>query len=208
MSLNYDIKKLKTGDVLLFHNNTYSIWNPISIFSRLIEYFTNSSYSHVGIILKDPTWIDQDLKGIYVWESSYEGTPDPQDNKIKFGVQLTPLSEMMKKRHETLYIRPLYTSTPKLTLEVLKKIHYTVYDKPYDVVPLDWICAYDRSRIHKRTTKRFFCSALVSYIFTEAGIVSKDTDWSIIWPSDFASDNNNLKWENGCYLKKLELFKK
>ena len=72
---------LETGDVLLFHDKSYSLWKPLSLFGKLIEYFTQSSYSHVGLILKNPTWIDDKLNGVYLWQSSYEGTPDPQDNK-------------------------------------------------------------------------------------------------------------------------------
>ena len=65
-------------------------------FSSLIRFGTHSDYTHVGVILKDPTFINPVLKGLYVWESGYEGTPDPQDNKIKVGVQITPLFEMIQ----------------------------------------------------------------------------------------------------------------
>ena len=41
----------QTGDLLLFSENT-------NIFSRLIEYFTHSKYSHTAIILQNPTYID------------------------------------------------------------------------------------------------------------------------------------------------------
>ena len=46
------INDLNTGDILLFHDKSYSIWKPLTIFGKLIEYFTKSSYSHIGIILK------------------------------------------------------------------------------------------------------------------------------------------------------------
>ena len=47
------------------------------------------------MVLKDPEFIHPTLKGTYIWESSWEGTPDPQDGINKFGVQITPLSELL-----------------------------------------------------------------------------------------------------------------
>ena len=44
------------------------------------------------------------LKGYYVWESGWEGTPDPQDGKVKFGVQITPFEEIFqnyKKKNDS-----------------------------------------------------------------------------------------------------------
>ena len=84
-----DIKNLKTGDILLV--SSHLSWNPISVFGLLIEWFTGRPYSHIGMILKDPTWIKPEMTGLYLWESSWHGTRDPQDDKIKLGVQITPL---------------------------------------------------------------------------------------------------------------------
>ena len=78
---------LKTGDLLLFDCENYSGSGFISYF---IKKFTQSNISHIAMVLKDPDFIDPPLKGIYVWESNYEGKPDPQDGTIKFGVQITP----------------------------------------------------------------------------------------------------------------------
>ena len=76
---------LKTGDLILFDNGGC---NPLSL---LIKYFTGSQITHIAMILKDPDFIAPPLKGYYVWESNYEGEPDPQDDKIKLHVQITPL---------------------------------------------------------------------------------------------------------------------
>ena len=53
------------------------------------------------MVLKDPTYINENLKGIYVKTISYEGTPDPQDGKIKLGVQITPIGHFIDyyKKH-------------------------------------------------------------------------------------------------------------
>ena len=62
------------------------------------------NYSHVAMILKDPYFINPALKGLYVWESSFNGTPDPQDNKIKLGVQITPLHELINEYQSRCWI--------------------------------------------------------------------------------------------------------
>ena len=81
---------LKTGDIILFSSHSKDI---LSYFSSLIKWGTHSDYTHVAMILKDPCFLDKPLEGLYVWQSGWEGKPDPQDNKTKLGVQITPLQE-------------------------------------------------------------------------------------------------------------------
>ena len=85
---------LQTGDILLFDNTENGGF--INGLSKLIKWGTHSNYTHVAMVLKDPSFIHPTLKGLYVWESSYEGKPDPQDGKIKLGVQITPLVELLE----------------------------------------------------------------------------------------------------------------
>lgn len=193
-------KNLKTGDIMLFSDDI--TFNPISWFGKLVEVFTGKPYSHVGMILKDPTWIKEDMYGIYLWESSFEGTPDPQDGKIKLGVEITPIEQVLKQKRCKMYIRQLFAED-KLTIPILEKIHKIVYEKPYDFNPIDWLAAYLRKPIGKRKYGRYFCSALVACIYTEAEILDKNTDWSLVRPSDFDEGDNHLNWEEGCRLEGL-----
>ena len=120
---------LKTGDILLFDNGGC---NPISM---LIKYFTSSNITHVAMVLKDPDFIDPPLKGYYAWESNYEGEPDPQDNEVKFGVQITPLDEICDKYREKnseIYTRSINCCSELLSKDHLKEVHSVVYDKKYD----------------------------------------------------------------------------
>ena len=68
-------------------------------------------------------------------------------------------------------------------------------------MPLDWICALFRYDRKPKKTDRFWCSALVGYIYTELGLLPYNTDWSILRPSDFSSENKNLPLIN-CKLEK------
>ncbi len=180
---------LNTGDILLFCGND-------SCISSLIKKFTNSEFTHVGMILKDPNFIHPTLEGYYVWESGKEDEPDPQDNKNKFGVQITPFEEIYQsyqKDNGKIYVRKVNQPNNIFTLDKLEKIHKVVYDKPYDIVPKDWIEGYLQKDPNPQKTNRFWCSALLGYIYTQCGCLNGDTDWSILRPCDF-TDNTKLKF--------------
>jgi len=192
--------ELKTGDLILFDNG------GCNVFSSLIKYFTNSEITHIGMILKDPDFIEP-LKGIYVWESNWEGEPDPQDNKIKFGVQITPLEEICdkyKQKNSAIYSRRVNCPPELLSNDNLKKVHSIVYDKEYDFYPTDLINALQRNDTEPQKTDRFWCSALVGCIYTECKLLDSTTDWSILRPSDFTPEyETNLQFINNVTLGEL-----
>tara|TARA_A100001015_G_C14841962_1_gene652846 strand:- start:55 stop:702 length:648 start_codon:yes stop_codon:yes gene_type:complete len=209
---------LKTGDLLLF-NNESSGW--FGNFTSMIKWGTHSNYSHVGMILKNPSFIHPSLKGLYLWESSYNGTEDPQDGKIKLGVQITPLDTIIKEYKKSggkIFIRKLKymndnndSSCDNLIYknifndEKLKEIHSIVYNKPYDIVPTDWLSAFFNYDISPQKTSRFWCSALVGYIYTKLDILVEKTDWSILKPNNFSLDGEDLNYTGLCKLENLEI---
>ena len=192
---------LKTGDILLFD---YEGGGSMGIFSWLIKKATKSNITHVGMVLKDPVFINPSLKGYYVWESGWEGTPDPQDGKVKFGVQITPFEEIFqnyKKKNGKIYVRRVTCPINLFTTEKLLQIHEIVYDKIYDIIPTDWIEAAFRRDDNQQKTSRFWCSALVGYIYTQCDCLHPGTDWSMIRPSDFVEDY--LQYINDIELSEL-----
>ena len=192
---------LNTGDILLFD---YEGGGSMGIFSWLIKKATKSNITHVGMVLKDPVFINPSLKGYYVWESGWEGTPDPQDGKVKFGVQITPFEEIFqnyKKKNGKIYVRRVTCPVNLFTTEKLLQIHEIVYDKIYDIIPTDWIEAAFRRDDNPQKTSRFWCSALVGYIYTQCGCLHPGTDWSMIRPSDFVEDY--LQYINDIELSEL-----
>ena len=192
---------LNTGDILLFD---YEGGGSMGIFSWLIKKATKSNITHVGMVLKDPVFINPSLKGYYVWESGWEGTPDPQDGKVKFGVQITPFEEIFqnyKKKNGKIYVRRVTCPINLFTTEKLLQIHEIVYDKIYDIIPTDWIEAAFRRDDNPQKTSRFWCSALVGYIYTQCGCLHPGTDWSMIRPSDFVE--NYLQYINEISLGEL-----
>lgn len=201
--MTFDFSKLKTGDVILFN---YKATGCFGCFTKCIKWGTHSNYSHIGMILRDPTYINPNLKGLFVWESSWEGHPDPQDGKLKLGVQITPIQEILHayqgKGH--VFIRQLNCPPNLFTKEKLLQIHSVVYGKPYDIVPKDWIEAFFKKDSHPQKTDRFWCSALVGYIYTQAGVLDDNTDWSILVPNDFSLDGANLKFKGISRLANTE----
>ena len=220
-----NIHDLQTGDIILFSNK--KCW-----FSRLIEWKTQTKWSHVAMVLKDPTYINPSLQGLYIWESGAEKFGDCENNKRKISVQITDLSKIIdfnfndnfndkntkhtqnikdikniKKKygyHGEVYFRRLYGNT--LTENELQRriidIHNVVHNKSYDFELLDFLIATKESNIvnkkkkfinSKKTTK-FYCSALVGYIYTQLGIISKDTNWTRCEPAFFSTDNKSIEF--------------
>ena len=196
--------KLKTGDLLLFNDKQGGLFG---LFTSLIKWGTHSNYSHIAMVLRDPTFIHPTLKGLYVWESSWEGKPDPQDGKIKLGVQITPIAEILQayKGKGEVICRPVCCKSECFTNENLKMVHSVVYDKPYDIVPKDWLEGFLQKDLDPQKTSRFWCSALVGYIYTTCGLLDSVTDWSILRPCDFSLNAENLSFINDCKLQPVEI---
>lgn len=183
---------LKTGDLILCDDLSYSNWG---LFSWFIKFMMRSDFSHIGMIVKDPDFIDPPLKGTYIWMSGTSKVPDSEDDTMKFGVQFVPYDEYVKTYGGKLYIRKLHCwkYNELFTTERLKKIHKVVYDKPYDLILTDWIEAYCKKDPNPQKTNRFVCSAFIGYIYTQLTLLPEDTDWSILYPGFFSSENPQLR---------------
>lgn len=186
----------KTGDILLFDEYPSNVC--MSVFVRMIKNCTCSKYSHSALVVVDPPFAPS-CKGVFVWESSWHGTKDPQDSEIKFGVQLTPIDLYIKNYPGSVFI---YRRTPKnpstrelFSDKALLSIHKKVYKHRYDTRVKDWCSALFRCQI-RRQTEVFTCSAFVSFVLTELGVLSTDTDWTIISAADISSNAKSglLEW--------------
>jgi hypothetical protein len=182
-----DIDNLDTGDILLFSGN--------SIFGRLLEFFGRSKYSHVGIVLKNPKFLNDSLEdGLYILESSYNNTPDSEDHMYKLGVQIHKLEEVLDEYNKgRVYVRKLKCVRDETFYNKLNDIHKEIHNKPYDINISDWIMAkYNLDKeinpnpLYK-TTKDFWCSALVCFIFKELGFIKEEINWTLIAPNEFSS---------------------
>lgn len=184
-----NIDELETGDIVLFSGNYF--------LSHIVEYFTKSIYSHVGVVLKNPNLGDAKFKGIYLLESGFENTPDPENHRIKKGVQIINLEDKIKNYRGRIYVRKLHCTRDKKFYEKIIEIHSTVHNIPYDLNPIDWIKGYfkiDIGNTQKENT--YWCSALVSFVYVELGFLNKNIPWTLISPKELSSSSNELKFIN------------
>jgi hypothetical protein len=189
---------LKTGDIILFNGTK-------SLFDHLIEKVTGTPWSHIGIILKNPTFIDPSLNGIYMWESGDENFPDPSTGKKTLGVRISRLKDVYEttKNDNNMYFRRITTEEP-ITNDDLMNIYNVVRNKPYDINIIDWIAAALKINI-KRTTKRFWCSAFVGYIFWYLKYFKDDIDWTILRPSDFSTGYSPYSFAHCSFLDERKI---
>lgn len=196
------LENLQTGDLLLFGGSSF--W-----FSKLVRVFSKSQWSHIGMILRDPTYIDPALTGLYLWESGEEDYTDAEDHIKKFGVQINDFTTLLKEGYDG-YIcyRKLHTDMPKSELEnKIKTIHEAVHNKPYDVHLFDFLEASSKVsdvekidtpvsrpwswfKVNHRHNDRYFCSALAGFIYTELGLLPPQTNWTECTPQFFSSEEN------------------
>ena len=170
---------LQNFDLVLFHSTS-------GILSRAIELFTHSPWDHVGLILKDPTWLQPSLKGTYIWESTYTPVQDAESETPTVGVHITPLSDRIKSFKGKIYVRKANLSHP-INQTSLAKTHDNIHHKSYDTHVGDWLCALLQLKPKVDRDDCFWCSAMVGYILVRMKFLnSHSTNWTTMRPSEFA----------------------
>ena len=192
MSLNKILEKhhFETGDILLFS------YAGSSCIDKLIKTFTQSSFTHVGMIIHNPPW-RKDLKGYYLLQSNREAYYiDSEDHEKKVGVELTKLDDSLNYNGK-IHWRHIKTDRNEDFYKKLTEAHSKVHNRPYDMDLLDWIKAglkIKEGDTQKVTT--FWCSALVSFLLVELNLLENDTDWTLVTPADLSSTKDALKFIN------------
>jgi hypothetical protein len=221
----FDMSTLETGDILLYHTN---FW-----YSRAIEFFGRSHYSHVAIVLKDPHWLtvhhsslSEPMKsmkevdvngnvqlgaGYYILESALtEENPDPITGKIESGVQIQLLKPIINKYLNEgwgrLYYRKLVIRRDTNFYTMLNQAYKIAEGIKYDIDPVDWIKAMvgDISGPVQRKD-RFWCSALVAFVLTYLGVFDSKLPWSLMTPGFLSSSNTNVKLLQGSLTSDVEI---
>lgn len=199
MTNNYE-DILDTGDIILFSGNY--------IVSKAIEFVTDSIYSHVAVIIKNPKFIDKNLEdGLYIIESGTESINDPENNRKKFGVQLTKFDYIMKNYNGKIYYRKLNCIRNDTFYNNIYNIHSSVHNLPYDDNIIDLLKANLNLNIgNTQKQNTFWCSALVAFIYVKLNFLDNSTPWTIIKPFDFCDKSNKLVFKN-CELDNEILLK-
>ena len=189
-SIDYTKYNFETGDIILFNERK-------SMISRIIDFFTYSEFSHIGIIIKDPTFTPEPLEGLYLLESTgVKDGIDVEDDEEKIGVQLRKLDDVISLYDGDIIWRHLNIERDDDFYEKLTKIHSIVHNKTYDFNPEDWIKNMFNIHYGKiQQTNSFVCSALVSFVYACLGVLPENTDWCLIRPCDFSSWKKNTRIE-------------
>ncbi len=195
------LEKCQTGDLLLYSSRKW--------YSYIIETLGWSKYSHVSMIIRDPTWISENLKGLYIFESGVENTNDVLKDKNICGVQLVKLEDALKNYINgtsgyVYFLKNTFDRTDSF-YDKLKSIIITNDSKPYDLNPIDWIGAKFSIQLVHRETVRFFCSALMGYVLTQTGLLPEDTDWTIITPKRYSYYEGNRITFTNCTIEPEKL---
>lgn len=171
---------LNTGDVVLFYDSH-------SLKDRFLAWGAGAPCSHVGMVVRNPPWLEEgDREGVYLLESGYEGFPDAEDGQVKFGVQLVQLdSAIANYGSPNIHVRRLIRH-PWWTDTELAAMHALVHNKPYDTTPEHWAAAFfHRPDLVERTDERYWCSALVTRLYVELGMLPAEFDWTAVSPAAF-----------------------
>ena len=162
---------LRSGD-LVFCSGSY-------LFSGLIQRFTKSVWSHVGIVYRD-----EKLKRVFILES-----------ETGVGVRIVPVSKYLRDYHgrrrpyrgQIVVARVHPEPSDDKVCEALS-FGMDLLTKPYDNVEIFRIAARIAFRIGRRTQDRkFICSELVDECYRAAGVRFARSD-NFISPQDIWRD--------------------
>ena len=184
--------QMKTGDIVLFSGK--------GGISTGIKWFTNSRWSHVGMVLRLIEW-----DAILLWESTtLSNIADVESGKERKGVQIVPLSERIKKYDGEISVRMLdQKPTPEMHKE-LSLLREEVKGRPYEKSKIELFkAAYDGPfGRNNEDLSSLFCSELVAEAYQRMGLLSEDKASNEYTPKDF-SDAEKLKLLKGELSKEI-----
>ncbi len=190
-----DIREdLCTGDIVLFAGK--------GIISKVIQWFTKSPYSHIGLVLVDVRW---DM--VLLWESTTLSKIKTVFGKVKQGVALRPLSMAIENYKGDVVIRKLDRILSRQQKAVLVRLRQEFKNKKYEESKWQLFkSAYDFiGGKNKRDTSSLFCSELVAEAYQQMGLLSFDVPSNEYTPADFAGD---IKLHRNNFFKTIYICKK
>jgi hypothetical protein len=178
--------EIKTGDILLCSGN--------GLFSQLIQDFTNSEWSHIGMLIKFP------ILDILMVAESMEGV----------GVRIYPLSKYLEKYDGKLAIfRHSNFNNDGFDESKLLRLVFERQGDKYDKNEIariffrnlrHWFFMDKIFKFKNKIVKnsKDICSEFIAYIFIKFKIEPPYSSFGVITPSDFA------KWKELEFLYRLK----
>jgi hypothetical protein len=183
-------------DILLFQSNykgKFGWW------ARIVSLFTRSNWTHIALVLKDPTFINPEYKGYYVLECGGE------DWENYWGIMVSPLKTIIESgNHKRIVLRKLYYTVP---IEELKTVYLTVKHKKYNTNIIELLGNETQCSVlaDPQESNKFICSSFVAYVYTALGLLPDDTKWFYYQPWQFSITNKNLKLIKGHLGEEIDI---
>jgi len=192
--------QFQTGDLVLIHEcaGIGCCSGVTRTVSKLVECMTESRFSHIGIVVTDKSHLGIDTIGSqhttsesvgpWVWESG-------EENGV-YGVQLTPLARFTDDDSLSIHVRHLECTRDAGFYEALTDSWATTQGRPYDMNLIDWLAAWARQSgagVYRlppdsfwRKRSRFWCSALVAFVYAQLTLLASDVEWTLVSPREFS----------------------
>ncbi len=187
-------RRLQTGDIVLFSGK--------GGISTGIKWFTQSKWSHVGMVLRLNEW-----DAVMLWESTtLSDIKDIESGKERKGVQLIPLSERIRKYKGEVSIRLLEVERSSEMLAELSLLRAEIKGRPYEQNLIELIrSAYDGLLgDNMEDLSSLFCSEMVAEAYQRMGLLTQEIPSNEYTPKDF-SDQRELQLKRGALSGEIEI---
>tara|TARA_B110000971_G_scaffold215684_1_gene249558 strand:- start:332 stop:928 length:597 start_codon:yes stop_codon:yes gene_type:complete len=182
-----------TGDLLLFSNLNSGR------FKNTINYYFDSIYNHIGIIIHNPPW-EPEKKGYYLLHT------EPLTKNTN-NIVLEYLYDVFNNYKGCIYWRHISRLDSDIFNHKLEKLYYTVTEKKYPNNLYCWFyLAYAVNLNDKKKINDYWSATIVAFIYFSMGLISANVDWQFIKPDWFSSKSKN-KFYN-CYMNSDKLIYK
>lgn len=180
---------LKTGDIVLFAGKGgISDW---------IKWFSGSTWSHVGMIVRSDEW---DM--LLLWESTTLTTlADVESGQCIRGVQLVPFGERLRQYKGDVAVRLLSRFVTDPMRLLLREFRREVRGRPYERRYFELLkAAYDGPfGGNTEDLSSLFCSELVAEAYQRMGLLSEEQASNEFTPRDFSTEAKQPLAITGAY---------
>ena len=181
MPSSNSLSMLQTGDLLLFSGNGLS--------SEVIRWFTGSSWTHVGVIVR----LDEIDEPLLLESNLGPESVDLFSGEALAGVSLVPLARKLADYDGDIILRrregdPLCPRQRRLVRRLVRRL----YRRPYRNYLWRQVIDALPGR-HRRDYSAMFCSELVAELYRRLGWLPRETRTGRIFPGHFADASLTLR---------------
>jgi len=173
--------QLKTGDLVLFAGTSWS--------SRIVQLFTFSQWSHIGVVVRLPQYDNQPL----LWELTRASKlADIKHGVLADGLQLVPLADKIKTYAGQVAIRRLKHGGDEATrLAHLQHLLAVWQAKPYcNIVKKNLQAWWRGEQACTIGLSGGFCSEFVAELYKQWQLLPHDKPSRYYLPDDFARSSS------------------